>query len=785
MKRYITFFVLLVLPGIVLAQPHGRVTGTVAGAGTGEALPGASVVLEGIRRGAICDADGRYAIENVRPGSYTLTASLVGYQAASRQITIEPGATARLNIELEEQAVSIGDVEVTANVVAERMRRDPEPITIISAQEIRGRATSIEQLLTKAAGVKIRRTGGMGSSSRINIHGLEGKRVQIFLDGDPVNSPDGNFTIDEIPIDLIERIEVYKGIIPARFGGDGIGGAINVVIREYDTDYIDLSYQRGSYNTNRTTWVFKKILPDAGIELGTGGFFNYAGNDYSFESPYQDGLILTRDHDQFHSFAAGGGIVFTKLWFDEIEIGGDLYFNRKEIQGIMENYQHAETRARSILPGFSLKKQDFFLSGLNFENDLTGVFAEGSFIDTSHVHYLLDGSINTADHSQGEIGYYAQNSENDQIEVRDRLNLNYRIDNRHSVNLNSSFRYAKLTPEDSLASAYAGYNVSGYPSSLISSITGLTHEYRSMDNRLVNMAGVSVLQARVEIAPSDLFSAPSLHGEPVVQESSFRRFGYSEALRYQLLPWFNVKASYQHALRLPNTSELFGDGAQISTSPDLVPEESDNFNLGFFLDRSSTLGIARLQFEANVFALNIENMIKLSTNGVTSGYVNVDRVNIRGMDAEIKADISEHLYVHGNMTWQDARDGLETRDDGVANPTYDMTVPNIPYLFGNFGAEYHRSDILFGGTYLKVFWESSYTHEFFYNWEMTKLNPRRIPSSFTHDAGVEMSFCQNRYTVSLEVQNLTNEEVLNDYNMPLMGRAMYLKLRYTLTQSAS
>ena len=64
-----------------------------------------------------------------------------------------------------------------------------------------------------------------------------------------------------------------------------------------------------------------------------------------------------------------------------------------------------------------------------------------------------------------------------------------------------------------------------------------------------------------------------------------------------------------------------------------------------------------------------------------------------------------------------------------------MTVPNIPLLFGNCGAEYHRSDLLFPGTHLKVFWESSYTREFFYNWEMTKLNPRRIPSSLSHDAG--------------------------------------------------
>ena len=93
------------------------------------------------------------------------------------------------------------------------MRKDPEPITIIDASEIRGRATSLESVLAKATGVKIRKSGGLGSSSRINIHGLEGKRIQLLLDDDPINSPDGNFTIDEIPIILDFSIISFQNLV--------------------------------------------------------------------------------------------------------------------------------------------------------------------------------------------------------------------------------------------------------------------------------------------------------------------------------------------------------------------------------------------------------------------------------------------------------------------------------------------------------------------------------------------------------------------------------------------
>jgi outer membrane receptor protein involved in Fe transport len=330
------------------------------------------------------------------------------------------------------------------------MRKAPEPITIIDSKEIRGRATSIESVLAKAAGVRIRKTGGLGSVSRINIHGLEGKGVTILLDGQPLNSPEGNFTIDEIPIDLIERIEVYKGVVPARFGGDGIAGAVNVVFREFEDDYIDLSYQRGSYNTNRATWVFRKQFPELGIEAGTGGFFNHADNDYSHPSPFQKGYMITRDHDEYRSYAIGAGITFTKLWFDELEIGADFYRNRNEIQGIRTNIQHAESRAGALIPNFTMEKENFLLSGLEFENHFEVIFMEYNFIDTSHVNYKLDGSIDPLNTDQGEIGFYANDSDDKQLDIRNKLNFYYTLSDEHSLNLNHNFRFSDYKPKDDL-----------------------------------------------------------------------------------------------------------------------------------------------------------------------------------------------------------------------------------------------------------------------------------------------------------------------------------------------
>lgn len=636
-----------------------------------------------------------------------------------------------MHVKLIESIKALDEIQVTAKSKITEMRKNPEPITVINAKEIRGRATSIENILTRSTGIKVRKSGGFGSTSRINIHGLEGKRVQILVDNNPINSPDGNFAIDETPIYLIERIEIYKGIIPARFGGDGIGGAINIVTREYENDYIDLSFQRGSYNTNHASWVLKKNFVKPGIQISTGGFFNYADNDYKY---LYNSETLIRDHDKYSSFVSGTGLKFTKLWFDEIEIGCDIYFNNKKIQGMMEGQtlviENANTRGSAILPEFSLEKENFFVKGLSLDNNFTYVLMEINFEDI-----------------YAETGYYSRNSNDKQNEIRNKLNLNYKISDKHSINLNHSFRKSDYKPSDPLASDYADIEVTGYPSSLTNSILGLTYEIKLFDNKLVNLTGVKLFNSHSSVSSSDLYTGITFQGEPYQNDTSNSAIGYSEAIRYKLVPWLDIKASYQHAIRLPNTTELFGDGYLVSSNPDLTYEQSENINFGIFIDTYSLFGLKRLQFESNVFYSNITDYIKVSYGNTGYNYENIGHIKIKGIDTELKLDITDNIFLHGNATYQNLKDKLEFRTDGNKNPTYNMKIPNIPWLFANFGIEYRKNDLFFKQSFFKIFWESSYTHEFFYNWEMTKINPKAIPASFTHDMGIELSLKEKKTNI--------------------------------------
>src|SRR3712207_278611 len=111
------------------------------------------------------------------------------------------------------------------------------------------------------------------------------------------------------------------------------------------------------------------------------------------------------------------------------------------------------------------------------------------------------------------------------------------------------------------------------------------------------------------------------------------------------------------------------------------------------------------------------------------------------------------LYLYANGTYQDLRDVRKTvPGTSVDNPTKDKRIPNIPYLMGNFGAEFHKEN-LFGGKQqnTRVLLDASYIHQYYYDFEMSANQDRKIPTSFTMDAAVEHSFQDDRWTITAKV----------------------------------
>mgnify|MGYP001742386951 FL=1 len=727
------------------------------------------------KNGALTNRRGIVQIQAKGVDSYVVLTRYVGYETA---IDTLKSSIKKHTIRLRANARELDGVVVTGKSKVQFMRESPEAITVINGKDLQGRSVSLETILDKTIGLKVGQTGGLGSSSRIIVHGLEGNRIQILWDGIPMSTSDGTFSLDEIPIDIIERIEVYKSIIPARFGCDGLGGAVNIVTKEFSTDYLDASYELGSYQTHKGSVFSRKNFPKSGILLGAGGYYTSAKNDYSFRVPERENLLVKRDHDRFRSYMLKGKVAFTKLWFDEISTEFGYYNRFNEIQGVLKNIQHAENKSGMFMLENKLIKSGILNNRLNFESHFSLSHTTNNFVDTARVNHDFEGNIYPSPNGQGETGDVPHNSNDKGLEINERINLDYKLSTNHSLNLNTLINYAQRQPNDDIASQHAGFIIGGFPSKKTSIVSGLTWEAKLFGRKLTNMFSAKYFHLHSEI--EDLTSYEMIEA-PKKKSNTTSQIGWIEAMKYEPFRGFHLKVSYQRAIRLPNSQELFGDGIITFPAAGLKPEKSHNFNLGFLIDKNDVLGLSRLQFEVNGFYMQVSDMIKLMKQHMAAGYVNAEKVHIKGIETELKLDISPTVYAYGNLTYQDVRDVLDYLPGTQApNPTKGLRLPNIPYLFANFGAEYH-SDRLFKNWYVKAFWDGKFTEEFFYFWELTELQKRRIPRSFVNDIGLLLTY-KNKYSIALECHNLMNKEVWDQFRQPLAGRTFHLKFRYVFSK---
>jgi len=444
-----------------LAQ--AQITGLVLDNDSKQPIVGA-IVSSADKKHTTTDADGTFRID-AQIGD-KIKVEYIGYKTYLSTIKKK-----HLKITLKPKSEMLDEVSIVAlseeEEVAKRIKASVAPVTVITGKELMTKAGNLNEILTRQAGIQIRQTGGLGSMARINIRGLEGKRVQIFIDGNPLNTPDGSLGINDLPLQVIERIEVYKGSVPAWLGGDGLGGAVNIVIRHRDVSYVDVNLVRQSYNTSRAGIILKKSFDKSGIEAGVGVFNTYSDNDYTMAIPDQENLNVVRDHDKFQSLLVGAGVTFHKLWFDEIEFEGAFLKIQKEIQGITQNIQHAKNQGETYVGVMNLKKKGLFNDRLSLRYTLIGGKVDVAFTDTSSYSYNWEGSRTLSLFGKGELGNGPNMSNTEQNELRHRLNLNYSLGETSTLNFNNTMRKAEFNPRDDVANEFAGRNLFNYPASLV------------------------------------------------------------------------------------------------------------------------------------------------------------------------------------------------------------------------------------------------------------------------------------------------------------------------------
>lgn len=775
-QKVIYLFLSLMLTSIsVSAQTGGgRITGVVIDDSGEEPLPGTTIFIEELKKGIATDEQGDFSFSDIPTGTYTLTVSFMGYRTQTRKVTVGNERGSKIIIRLKADSKSLDEVVVMGKSEARKIREQAMPISVISMSQIQGTVNNVQDVLAKTAGITVRTMGGVGSTSRISVRGLEGKRIGLFIDGQPMNDNSDFIDINDIPVEMIDRIEIYKGIVPAKFGGSAVGGAVNIVIKEYPPKYLDVNYSYGSFNTHKASVVSKMNIAPKGIEFGLGGFYNYSDNNYKMKSPFQEGLTITRDHDKFKKAVVGGSFKARKWWFDLVEFEPIFIRTYKDVQGIESNIQYAHSHSDAFIIANKMEKENFLLEGLDLDWQLGYVYTNSHFTDTASHRTHWDGTHYPAvSKFGGEIGKWASLLVNNKHLLQHKLNLNYLVNDNHSVNFNSLSKYAHANPKDAMKDKVIGYRTE-FPSNMLSWVAGVNYDYRSSDDKFLNSVNIKYYYYSMKTRMASILTNSA---EDI--DTHKNDFGISNALRYRITPNLMAKASLGYDVRLPSEEELLGDGYVIAPAGNLIPERNTSVNVGMLFDLTGK-SPSNLQIEVNGFYMYLLNMIRFTGGFLQSQYQNFGEMRTFGVEAEVKADVTRWLYGYVNATYQDLRDTRKyEQNTTVANPTKGSRMPNIPYLMANAGLEFHKENLFGGkGMNMRIFSDASFVEEYFYDFEQSQFQQHRIPRTISCSMGFEQSFGNGRYFIMGKINNLTDTQMISEFNRPLPGRSFTVRFRY-------
>ncbi len=703
-------------------------------------------------------------------------------KTSKRVLTVMMAALVMANAYAQEEDVEMSEDLEAFTVVGHdeirEMREATMPISVISLTQLEGTATNINDALARTTGITVRNTGGVGSASRISVRGLEGKRMGIYIDEAAIGQLSDYMSLNDVPTDMIERIEIYKGIVPYRFGGSALGGAVNVVTKEYPPVYLDASYEIASFNTHKLNSAFKRNNKKTGLQFGLGGVLTYSDNSYEMELPNLDNRVVKRDHDRFKKAMVGGSLKATKWYFDEAKLELIYTATNAQIQGIDYDIREAYTHGQAGIGAITLKRDNFLFDGLDFDFSACYSYGQNGLYDAAKYRYDWDGNrYNAVSAYGGEQGNYASDSDNRTHDIVSKLNLNYLLNKHSTFNLNLYATQTRQKPENELMDLSFGYQTN-FPSRMSSFTVGFSYDLTLFEGKFMSATTIKNFNfsSDTKVLEYTFINSP--------KDISLNRnyWGGSESLRYKITKRLLAKASFSSEVRIPTSEELVGNGYSILPATDLRPERCNGLNAGLLYHRNNKYGF--IEIEGNFFLNELQDMIRYQADMIPcmARYANFGNVRTKGVELEFKGDVARALYLYANATYQDLRDKREHETGSSApNPTYDMRMPNIPYLLANFGFELHKENLFGGkGQNSRLLVDASYIHEYFYDFEMSKYQERKIPTSLTFDAGVEHSFKRDTWTLSFKVKNLTDQKVYSDLNRPLPGRNVSFKVRYVM-----
>ncbi|MDR0714285.1 MAG: TonB-dependent receptor [Bacteroidales bacterium] len=697
----LTVFLSSISASVAFGQKtDANINGHVVDAQTNEHLPYVSISLKGTTIGITTDATGHYFLKDIPVGEFTIAASYVGYKTSEQKITIEANRTLEINFALEEGSLSLNEVVVSATRNETNRRETGVIVNVLSGKMFETVACSnMAETMSFQPGLRVETNCGNCGTTQLRINGLEGQYSQILLDSRPIfSSLAAVYGLEQLPVAMIERVEVIRGGGSALFGSNAIGGVVNIITKEPLRNSIALST-----TTN--------ILNDGAMDMNTSLNGSFVSDDHK-TGVYLFGMVKNRDHYDRNN---DGFSDIPQINSETTGFRG--YYRTSPFSRLTAEYHHIHEARRG---------------GNNFDNppheaDIAEYLNHR--IDGGGVHF----NIFSPDYKH-RSGIYAsaQNIRRDSYFGAERHANNYgnTSDKTFVSGVQYTFGFERLLsmPAELTAGLEYSYNdLRDAYASLNRSITQTTHVTGGF---LQNEWKTE----RTGILIGVRFDKHSLMNRPV--------FSPRGTLRYNPNSSVNLRASYSSGYRAPQAynedlhiEATGGTLGLIYLAPGLKPEYSHSLSASADLYRS--FGKMQTNLLAEGFYTRLNDVFTLEKTGENAqGNIiytrrNASGATVGGINVEAKAGVSGRFEIQAGYTLQQSRYTQPERWSNMLAPQQKMfrAPDSYGYFTSNWEVTHNFTVSVFG----------NYTGAMLVQHTLNNVDmEKRTPDFF--DMGVKLSY---------------------------------------------
>ena len=197
-------------------------------------LPGAVVKIKETGQAAVTDADGHCLFRNIPDGTYTLTVRLLGYSTQEKKVSVSRDFAADVHFVMTADVTVTDEVVVSANRNETSRRDAPVVVNVLNNKLFEAvNSSDLAKSLNYQSGLRVETNCQNCGFPQVRINGLEGPYSQILINSRPVVSAlSGVYGLEQIPVNMIDRVEVVRGGGSALFGANAVGGTINVITKD-------------------------------------------------------------------------------------------------------------------------------------------------------------------------------------------------------------------------------------------------------------------------------------------------------------------------------------------------------------------------------------------------------------------------------------------------------------------------------------------------------------------------------------------------------------------------